>query len=572
MKPTALLAALGLVLLAVIPLAAAPEGRVVIAVPSEPTTFDAHVFSDQPTYNVMLNVFDTLVERTPDMQLRPLLAESYRLLDDRTWQFKLRKGVAFTNGEPFNAAVVKWNVERMLDPATKSKNIGRVSAIERVEVVDDLTVNIRTKAPYPILDAQLARVLHMMPPRYVQEKGAAHVAANPVGTGPYRFVRWTKDDELVLEANASYWRGAPRIKTVVFKPVPEATSRVYALMNGEVDVAVVIPPHLAAGIDAGGKAEVRKVPSLEVMYAGLYDSVAPTNNKKVRQAVNYGVNVDAIIKGVMDGHGERRAGILAKEAFGFDPSVKPYPYDPERARRLLREANYQPTSDFIVNIPMGRYLNEKAIGEAIVADLQKIGIKAVLRTHEWGTYVAQTTANKLFHMQLQGWGPATLDADDLYSTNLHSKSPFSHVKDERIDKLVEDGRTTLDKERRLKVYREVASLHNDEATHLFLWQSVNLYGVNKRLTWTPRPDEYLKMYDAAAKSRRTQPSEPERAQARGRRHAVGVPSAESRSTRRASRRARRADSTCPPTGRRESARASPSTAAGRRRGARPRAR
>lgn len=499
MKPSALLAALCLVLTATSGTGAAPEGRVVIAVPSEPTTFDAHVFSDQPTYNVMLNVFDTLVERGADMQLRPLLAESYRLLDDRTWQFKLRKGITFTNGEPFNAAVVKWNVERMLDPATKSKNIGRVSAIERVDVVDDLTVNIRTKAPYPILDAQLARVLHMMPPRYVQDRGAAHIAANPVGTGPYRVVRWAKDDELVLEANPGYWRGAPRIRTVVFKPIPEASARVFALMNGEVDVAAGIPPHLAASIDAGGRAEARKVPSLEVMYAGLYDAVAPTSSKKVRQAINYGVNVDAIVKNVMEGNGERRAGILAREAFGFDPSVKPYPYDPERARQLLREAGYQAGAEFVVNIPTGRYLNEKAIGEAIVADLQKIGIKATLRTHEWGNYVAATTSQKLFHMQLQGWGPATLDADDLYSTNLHSKSPFSHVHDERLDKLVEDGRSTLDKDRRLRIYREVAAHHHEEATHLFLWQSVNIYGVSRRLTWTPRPDEYLKMYDAAVK-------------------------------------------------------------------------
>jgi len=499
MKWNALLAALCLGLIATSGAGATPEGRVVIAVPSEPTTFDAHVFSDQPTYNVMLNVFDTLVERGADMQLRPLLAESYRQLDDRTWQFKLRKGIAFTSGEPFNAAVVKWNVERMLDPATKSKNIGRVSAIERVDVVDDLTVNIRTKAPYPILDAQLARVLHMMPPRYVQEKGAAHIAANPVGTGPYRVVRWVKDDELVLEANPGYWRGAPRIKTVVFKPIPEAAARVYALMNGEVDIAAAIPPHLAASIDAGGRAEVRKVPSLEVMYAGLYDAVAPTSSKKVRQAINYGVNVDAIIKNVMEGNGDRRAGILAREAFGFDASVKPYPYDPERARQLLREASYQPGTEFIVNVPTGRYLNEKAVGEAIAADLQKIGIKAVVRTHEWGNYVAATTAQKLFHLQLQGWGPATLDADDLYSTNLHSKSPFSHVHDERLDKLVEDGRSTLDKDKRLRIYREIAAYHHEEATHLFLWQSVNIYGVSKRLSWSPRPDEYVKMYDAAVK-------------------------------------------------------------------------
>src|SRR5262245_8020222 len=138
-KLIALLLAPWLLLGLAAPGEAGPEGKLVVAVPSEPTTFDAHVFSDQPTYNVILNVYDTLLERGRDMQLRPLLAESYRRLDDRTWQFKLRKGGRFTNGEPFNAAVVKWNVDRMLDPATRSKNIGRVSAIERVDVVDDLT-------------------------------------------------------------------------------------------------------------------------------------------------------------------------------------------------------------------------------------------------------------------------------------------------------------------------------------------------------------------------------------------------------------------------------------------------
>ncbi len=274
---------------------AQPDGRVVIAHPSDPTTFDAHVFSDQPTYNVLLNVYETLVERGLDMKLHPLLAESYRVVDERTWQFKLRKGIKFTNGEPFNAAVVKWNVDRMLDPATKSKNLGRVSSIERVDVIDDLTVNIVTKAPYPILDAQLSRVVHMLPPKYVQEKGAAYASTNPVGTGPYRLVKWSKDEQLVFEANEAYWRGAPRIKTVVFRPIPEASARVNALVTGEVDIITQVPPHLLDGIKAAKGVEVRKVPSLEVLYISLYNEVAPTSNKKVRQAINYGVNVDAII-------------------------------------------------------------------------------------------------------------------------------------------------------------------------------------------------------------------------------------------------------------------------------------
>ena len=124
------------------------------------------------------------------------------------------------------------------------------------------------------------------------------------------------------------------------------------------------------------------------------------------------------------------------------------------------KANYPRDYDFVINVPVGRYLNDKTIGEAIAADLKKIGIQASVKPHEWANYVTATTAQKLFPMQLQGWGPATLDADDLYSTNLHSKSPFSHFQDERLDRLVEEGRSTLDKDKRLRIYREIAQYHH----------------------------------------------------------------------------------------------------------------
>ena len=477
---------------------AAPEGRVVVAVASSSTTFDAHVFSDQPTYNVILNVFDTLVERGPDMQLRPLLAESYRLVDDRTWQFKLRKGIQFTNGEPFNAQVVKWNVERMLDPATKSKNVGRVSAIERVDVVDDLTVNIRTKAPYPILDAQLARVVHMMPPRYVQEKGATHIATNPIGTGPYRVVRWVKDDEIVLEANERYWRGAPRIKTIVIKPIPEITARVYALTNGEVDLAGGIAPHLVPGIEANGKAQVRKVPSLEVMYCGLYGAVGPTANKKVRQAINYGVNVDTIIKSVMEGDGERRAGILAKEAFGFDGSVKPYPYDPERARQLLREGElsarlrlrHQRSGRPLPERQDDRRGDRRRSQEDRHSGLGQASRVGELRHRHHRPEALPDAAARLGPSHV-GRRRSLLDqpAQQVAVLPLPGRAPRSPRRGGPFDARQGQAPADLPRDRPVPSRKEATNRR----------QSVNIYGVSKRLVWTPRPDEYLKLYDAALK-------------------------------------------------------------------------
>lgn len=477
----------------------AAEGKIVIAQPGDVTTMDAHVQSDMMSGNVLPNIFDLLVERGPDMKLYPLLAESYKVLDDLTWQFKLRRGIKFTNGEPFNAAVVKWNIERMLDPATKAKNIARVSMIDRIDIVDDYTVNLVTKKPYPILDSQLSRAPHMLPPGYVREKGAAYVSTHPVGTGPYKFVKWIKDDYLELEANENYWRGVPKIKTVVIRPIPETSTRVNALINGEVDIIANVPAHLEKSVQKRGDAEVRKVRSLEVMYISLYSAQYPTNNKKVRQAINYGVNVDAIIKNVMQGNGDRRAGILSMEAFGFDPTVKLYQYNPEKAKRLLKEAQYDKDFDFVINLPIGRYLNEKAIGEAVAGELRKIGIKAKVKLWEWGSYVGNMTKHQLYPAHLQGWGPLTLDADEMYSSNLYSTSVFSHFQDERLDGLIEEGRSTIDKERRRKIYSEIAKLAREKATHLFLWQSINTYGVNKRVNWTPRPDEYLKMYDASLK-------------------------------------------------------------------------
>ncbi len=226
----------------------------------------------------------------------------------------------------------------------------------------------------------------MMPPRYVQDKGATHIATtDPIGTGPYRVVRWVKDDEIVLEANERYWRGAPRIKTIVIKPIPEITARVYALTNGEVDLAGGIAPHLVPGIEANGKAQVRKVPSLEVMYCGLYGAVGPTANKKVRQAINYGVNVDTIIKSVMEGDGERPGGHPGQGSVRFRWERQALPVRSGAgpassfARRTIR-ADY----DFVINVPVGRYLNDKTIGEAIAADLKKIGIQASGRASRVG--------------------------------------------------------------------------------------------------------------------------------------------------------------------------------------------
>lgn len=223
------------------PAMGAPADTVVIAQGVDPTTLDPHHRWDTPAYNVTMNIFENLVVRSADLKMEPRLSTSYRLVNDTTWEFDLRQGVKFHNGEDFNAAAVKFSLDRLADPKSKLQQTS-LQVIERVEIVNEYRVRLITKEPYPYLDTTLTTQGAILAPKYFQEKGAAYISTHPVGTGPYRLVRWIKDDQLELEANPTYWRGVPRIKKAIFRPIPEDTSRVAGLQTQELDVIVNIPP------------------------------------------------------------------------------------------------------------------------------------------------------------------------------------------------------------------------------------------------------------------------------------------------------------------------------------------
>jgi peptide/nickel transport system substrate-binding protein len=225
---------------------------------------------------------------------------------------------------------------------------------------------------------------------YVREKGDSHVATNPVGTGPFKFVRWRKDDALVLEANEGYWRGAPRIKTLVFRPIPDESTRVAALSAGEVDIARGVPPSLVKQLADNPRTRIARVPSALNIHV-ILDTLkeGPLRDRRVRQAINYGVDKEGIIKSILEGNGGAVGGPLTPVMFGFAPDVKPYPHDPERAKRLLAKAGFAQGISLTFNSPNGRYLKEKEVNEAIAGQLAKIGVRTQLAVREWGTYVSK---------------------------------------------------------------------------------------------------------------------------------------------------------------------------------------
>ncbi len=476
--------------------AARDKNTLVIVQGVDPTTMDPQNHMETPAWNVHLQMFDTLLQRDPDIKIKLLLAESYRVVNDLTWEFKLRKGIKFHNGEDFNAAAVKFVLERMADPKLKLRQTVFQGVIDRVEVVDDYTVHIVTKKPYPVMDAMLCIYGQAIPPKYFQEKGPAHFALNPIGTGPYKFVRWVKDDHILLEANENYWRGAPKIKKVMFRPIPEATTRVAALQTQEADIVVNIPPHLMKLMDWKGRSFVSKVPSVRVIFMA-FDTTkgGPVADKKVRQAIAMGVDMKTNIKKVLEGNGVLLGSPLTDKHFGYDPTIKPYEYNPEKAKKLLAEAGYPNGFDFTINSPAGRYLNDKEMAEAVAGDLRKIGINATVRTHEWGSYMSRMYSHNNAPAYLLGWGNTSFDADFTINPLMRTGLLLSNVSFPALDTLIDQGISTMDKKKRQKIYSDAAKIIKEEVLWAWTYQQIDIYGVNERLNWKSRTDELMPAFE-----------------------------------------------------------------------------
>ena len=503
-----------LVLAVALPAAAfaAPAGQVVIAQGVDPTSLDMMNQQETPASNVGAQMFEALLERDQSLKLVPVLAaEMPKLVAPTTWEFKLRRGVKFHNGEDFNADAVKFSIERLANPANKLRGSSSFAPIDRVEIVDPYTVKIHTKKPWPTFLAHIAlRQASIIPSKEYAGKDTAAVSRNPIGTGPYKFVRWAKDEEVVMEAFPGYWGGAAKIKTVVFKPIPDDAVRVAALQNSEIDVAVNIPPHLANIIEKHPKVYLSTAPSIRTIQLMIYTHQmdaqhkpigpynGPTVDKRVRQAIAYAVDADEIVKGVMDGKAVRVPTMLTSLHFGYDPSLKPIKQDLAKTKKLLADAGFPNGVDIVLNGPQGRYVRDKEVAEAVTGQLTKAGIRTTLRTHEFVNYLnSMVYVHKAGPVWLIGWGHPTMDAEAIYVPLFKSPNIFVNWHNEDFNGMVEEAQTTMDEKKRLALYHRINKLWIEETPAVPLYQQIDLYGASKRLSWKARSDELIRAYDMA---------------------------------------------------------------------------
>jgi peptide/nickel transport system substrate-binding protein len=483
---------------------AAPQGKIVVALSSDISTLDTQNHNIRIDYIIGWHLYDNLVMRNQKtLKIEPHLAESWKILDDNTWEFKLRKGITFDNGERFNAECVKFSVERALDP--KCPQRPTISWVKEVRVIDDSTVHIISSKPYPVALERLAN-FQMLPAKWVKEKGNEYVATHANGTGPYRLKEWKRGVNLVLEAKENYWKGAPAIQTIVFRPIKEIATQISELLTGGVDIIRDIPPDQIPLIENSKIARISKAPTLRVVYL-VFDAdgragKSPVQNLKVRQAINYAIDVDTIIKTIMSGNANRTAAVLNPQHFGYDKSLEnPYPYNPERARQLLKEAQFSFDQPLKLVTYMGSIQNPRALVEAVAGYLEKVGIQTSVNVYsDIGMWDRLGREGKFNDCSIHSWGGGGVyDADALYYSYFRKGQAYTFGSSPEMDKWLDEARSTMDTEWRKKLYYNAGKLINDQALAVSFYAQYAILGINKRVIYEAPPDEFLRTFEAKLK-------------------------------------------------------------------------
>ena len=476
--------------------AAAPvagTASIVIAQDADAVTMDPMMTHTSTTFVVLHNLYDPLVYWGADGKPAPVLAESWKQVDDKTVDFKLRSGVKFHNGEEFNAEAVKYSFDRVLLPdIVSTATAGFKRAGIQAQVVDPSTVRVTTTVPYSGLLPTVMQA-YIMPPKYLAQVGKEGFNQKPVGTGAYKFVEWVKDQRVVLERNDGYWGGAPAIQRVTFRPIPESAARLAALTTGETDLVTAVLLDRYAEIEQGKDTKLisREGP---LAYMGMQQLRPPFNDKRVRQAVNYAVDVDAIVKGLMKDQVVRLPSPFYRAIPGFDPQMKPYAYDVARARQLLADAGrpngFETELFYATNQP--GLVKLKEIAETITEQLKKVGITVKITPLE-NAALNQRIASGDFPMYLYAVDPK--GSGEYLELLFSSKTRGWYYQDPTADQLIDQYFATLDAAQQVSVGQKLNQFLYDDAPWLYLFQYKNAYGARKNIAWDAKPsfDAFLRV-------------------------------------------------------------------------------
>lgn len=470
--------------------------ELVIDLSSEPSTLDPALVYEVDGWSIVHSIYDSLVQFGPDGSLQPVLAESITQVDPLIWEIRLRKGIAFHNGERVDARSVQFSIEHILDPETKTQIAGNFQVIEEIEEADDLTVRLHLANPAPWLPSQIAPWLALLPPDYAGDP-ANDFASNPVGTGPYIFESWERGSRVQVRRNPDYFAASPKGRPVAeiasFRFVTDAVTRVADVISDTSQIARGIPVDQVEAVAAAGSIVVEAVAGCA--FVRIPTDVEPFSDPRVRLAMNHAVDVDAIIAALLAGNGMRLPNLFVPGGLGYDESLAPHAYDPELAASLLADAGYP--NGFTTTLAYTPGDQVTAI-EAIAGQLGQVGISVEVQPVELATFNATWTDQEAAPLRMLTWRPL-FDPFTLLNLVISNKGFLSRYDDPTAQALIEAGAIETDRQRRNQTYQELGRVMHDSPAAIYLWNLTSIYGESAQApTWTPRPDDWILPLDVAA--------------------------------------------------------------------------
>jgi peptide/nickel transport system substrate-binding protein len=476
------------------------DGAEVVVATADPiTTLDPYrmrAFSTEES--IAAHIWDTLVWMNDDLELESRLAESWHLVADCVWEFELRQGVQFHNGEPFNAQAAQFSLMRTATLTDSMETFASDVALEVIEVVDEYTIRVHTREPAVNLIYELATV-EMLPREYYGMTAEDELSQQPVGSGPYRFVSWDPEGLITLEASPDYWQGAPLVQRIRFVTEPDFEQRLTSLAAGDAALITDIPPGRLSEIEGMAGARPALIEGTQRMFVGLLvQDNTPLADKRVRQALNYAVDVDTIVSELLGGYGRRYASWVNPPNENVD--LKAWPYDPERARELLSQAGYPNGFSVEMHLPVDRYQQGQEVAGAIADDLVQVGIEVETRAVPWSDYVQELLnpdqTPHLFLLRLNSRANGLEDTE-----NLAHDFPFNPTQwfDAEFEELVSEARQTYNATKQVELLKSAQAVAYGAAPWIWLWRPFLFYGVDQSLDWwQPRADGLIYLYTSAS--------------------------------------------------------------------------
>jgi peptide/nickel transport system substrate-binding protein len=477
-----------------------PEGTLIRALATFPNSLDLPQCAERNASTTAWHMYDTLIWVDEEGMFQPALAEDWDVSEDGSeYTFYLRQDVTFHNGEPFNADAVVFSWERAKDAGFEYSNLWQLATT--VEKIDDYTVKIATDGPDALFLTTVADNWAIIPPQYFQEVGQEGFDAHPVGTGPFVFVEWVKGDRIVMEANPDYWQeGTPKIENLIFRPIPESATRVAAIQTGEVDIVTRLSSEEATSLLGVPNVTVIKYPVERVYYIAFNNMTTgigqPTEDALVRQAMNYAVDVDAIVDALFDGFAKPAIGFVSTGELGYD-NAEPFGYDPDKARDLLTQAGYPDGFEMDMACPAGAYSHFEEVCEAVAGYLGEVGIQINLEIMESGHYWELEAARELPPLFGDSWSATGMESYRRLIGALGGEdAAYCAWSDDKIIQMLDEIKSTVDQQERAKLYGELQVYMRDDPPFIYLYEPYTFEAINTRVqNYTPRPAETYFLFE-----------------------------------------------------------------------------